>query len=90
MNLPDVSPGRNGYKDWLMETSKMELEVFAALSQTGIQRIEETSDLYKVWSISRSREFVMTSDEPEIWQIVNGKIVGHFVAVSTGPEIWRK
>lgn len=68
----------------------MELEVFAALSQTGIQRIEETSDLYKVWSISRSREFVMTSDEPEIWQIVNGKIVGHFVAVSTGPEIWRK
>lgn len=73
-----------------METSKMELEVFAALSQTGIQRIEETSDLYKVWSISRSREFVMTSDEPEIWQIVNGKIVGHFVAVSTGPEIWRK
>lgn len=89
-NLPDVPHGREGYKQWLIETSEMELAAFGALSQTGVEHMEETGDLVKVWTISRSPEFVMRSDTPEIWRIVGGKIIEHIADVSEGPEAWRK
>jgi predicted SnoaL-like aldol condensation-catalyzing enzyme len=72
-NIPEVPPGSQGYKRWLIEGY-----IETGGMKNGIERIEVEGDVVRIWLMTRGRDIVIVSETPDYFRIENGKIAEHW------------